>query len=89
MSVLLNFYLICFGRFVLGFSCGVLLCATPKALDEVIPNSLIAKFGTSTNIMINIAFLALMITANYNPDSRQELQTSNFWMFLFTMQAPF
>jgi len=58
LSIVLNFWVICLGRMVLGFSCGVLLCATPKCLDEVLPSYLIDNgFGTSTNIMINLSYL--------------------------------
>lgn len=41
LSLVLNFYVICFARFLLGVVCGVLLCATPKALDEVLPSKLV------------------------------------------------
>lgn len=58
LSVVLDFYTICFARFILGFSCGVMLCVTPKALDEVLPSELIDNgFGTSTNIVINLSYL--------------------------------
>merc|ERR1711990_213552 len=89
MSIVMNFYVICAGRVLLGFTCGVLLCATPKSLDEVIPNKLTGVFGTSTNIMINISFLILMILANYMPDEKSLLMTNKFWMILSTAQVPF
>jgi hypothetical protein len=89
MSIIMNFYVICAGRVLLGFTCGVLLCATPKALDEVIPNKQAGVFGTSTNIMINISFLILMIAANNMPDEKAVLMTNKFWMVLFTAQVPF
>jgi MFS family permease len=89
-SVILNFYAICFGRFILGFACGVLLCATPKALDEVLPSELIDNgFGTSTNIMINMSFLQVMIMANFMPDDKKSLLNNNYWKILFTVQVPF
>jgi MFS family permease len=84
MSIIPNFYVICAGRILLGFTCGVLLCATPKALDEVMPNKLAGIFGTSTNIMINISFLILMILANSMPEEKQKLQSDKFWLILFT-----
>jgi MFS family permease len=90
MSIVMNFYVICAGRILLGFTCGVLLCATPKSLDEVIPNKLIDKgFGTSTNIMINVSFLICMILANFMPDEKPALMQNKFWMVLSTVQVPF
>jgi len=84
--MILNIYMICLGRFILGFSCGVLLCATPKALDETVPGKLIDKgFGTSTNIMINLAFLALMIAANMVPEDKLSLQETAVWQYLFAI----
>ena len=71
LSIVLNFWVICLGRLILGFTCGVLLCATPKALDEVLPSQLIDNgFGTSTNIMINLSYLQVMQMANFMPDDK-------------------
>jgi MFS family permease len=86
ISMLVNFHLICLGRFILGFTTGILLCATPKALDETIPGKLIDKgFGTSTNIMINCAFLVLMIGANFIPEDKVGLQETAVWQYLFAI----
>ena len=53
LSLILNFKVMCFGRFLFGFAAGVLLCATPKIIDETIPVALIDKgFGASTNILM-------------------------------------
>ena len=53
-GLLPQFYMMCFGRFIFGFSCGVLICTTPKAIDESVPLKLVDKgFGTSTNKIIN------------------------------------
>ena len=53
LSLILHFKIICFGRFVYGFAAGVLLCATPKIMEETIPTELIDKgFGASTNIFM-------------------------------------
>jgi hypothetical protein len=55
LSLVLNFKVMCVGRFLFGLSAGVLLCATPKIIDETIPASLIDKgFGASTNILMCI-----------------------------------
>jgi MFS family permease len=90
MSIYLNFWVICLGRMILGFCCGVILCVTPKALDEVLPSKLIDMgFGTSTNIMINMSYLQVMMMANFMPDDRPSLEKNKFWMILFTIQVPF
>jgi MFS family permease len=49
----LNFYVMCFGRVIFGLSSGVLLCATPKMIDETVPAKLLDKgFGASTAIIM-------------------------------------
>jgi MFS family permease len=84
ISFLPNFIVMCIGRTIVGFSSGVLICATPKAIDETIPSKLIDKgFGTSTNIVINLAFLAAMLLALGMPDDAVSLMNSNYWMVLF------
>lgn len=66
--------MICFGRAVFGFACGVLICATPKVIDETIPSNLIDKgFGASTNIVINLAFMLVMILALGMPEDIKHL----------------
>ena len=53
LSLVLHFKVMCFGRFLFGLAAGVLLCATPKVMDETIPAELIDKgFGASTNILM-------------------------------------
>lgn len=53
LSLVLHFKVMCVGRFIYGFSAGVLLCATPKVMEETIPTELIDKgFGASTNIFM-------------------------------------
>lgn len=85
LSIVTEFWTICFARFILGFCVGVMLCATPKALDEVLPPELIdGGFGTSTNIIINLSYLQVMIMANYMPDDKATLQTTSYWQILFT-----
>lgn len=67
----LNFWSMCFGRLIFGFSCGVIMCTTPKMLDEIIPGHLIDQgYGTSTNIFINFAFFIMLILAMGMPDKQ-------------------
>lgn len=64
----------CFGRFVFGFSCGVLICTTPKAIDETVPSDLIDKgFGTSTNIIINLSFMMVAVLSLGMPETPEAL----------------
>jgi len=85
LTIVAEFYTICMARFILGFCCGVMLCATPKCLDEVLPPELIdGGFGTSTNIIINLSYLQVMIMANYMPEDKASLQTTSYWKVLFT-----
>lgn len=49
----LNYKVMCAGRLLFGFSSGILLCATPKMIDETVPAKLIDKgFGVSTAIVM-------------------------------------
>ena len=41
LTLQLSFNAMVVGRFILGISCGVLLCATSKLMDETIPAKLI------------------------------------------------
>lgn len=88
-SFLPNFIIMCVGRVIVGFSCGVLICATPKAIDETIPAKLIDKgFGTSTNIVINLAFMAVMLLSMGMPEDEASLSNNFFWMVIFGVQLP-
>jgi|TARA_B110001450_G_C17563187_1_gene457651 MFS family permease len=69
-TLILDFNSMCFGRMLFGFASGILSCATPKVLDETIPANLMDKgFGTSTNIIINFAFFAVLIMAMGMPET--------------------
>jgi len=84
IALYLNFWIMCVGRFIYGFSAGVIMCATPKMLEETIPANVAEKgFGTSTNILINVGnFLCMMLAAGM-PEQSRDLQTSKFWMLEF------
>ena len=69
-TLVLDFNSMCFGRMLFGFASGILSCASPKLLDETIPANLMDKgFGTSTNIIINFAFFAVLIMAMGMPET--------------------
>ena len=68
----------------------MLLCATPKVMDEMIPNELIDRgFGVSTNIMMASFGLGQQLLSMGMPKSANELATSNYWMVIYGMQIPF
>ena len=48
----LNLGLICAGRLIYGFCCGVLQVASVKMLEETIPTQNISAFGTATNTLL-------------------------------------
>ena len=74
MTLVVDFYVMCFGRMIFGFATGIMSCATSKMLDENIPSHLMDKgFGTSTNILINLAFFITLIMAMGMPDTAAEL----------------
>jgi hypothetical protein len=76
--------MIVFGRFIVGFSCGILICTTPKLIDETVPSNLVDKgFGTSTNIVINLSFLLVMVVALGMPESESGLKNDWYWMVVF------
>jgi MFS family permease len=84
ISFLPNFILTCIGRTLFGFTCGVLICATPKAIDETIPSKVIDKgFGASTNIVINLAFMMIMVLALGMPEDEMGLTNNSYWMVIF------
>lgn len=66
--------MMCFGRFVFGFSCGILICTTPKAIDETVPSYMVDKgFGTSTNIIINLSFMLVAVLSLMMPETETAL----------------
>jgi MFS family permease len=76
--------MMCFGRFIVGFSCGVLICTTPKLIAETVPSNLVDKgFGTSTNIVLNLAFMLVMVLALGMPEGEEALKDDIYWMLIF------
>ena len=68
----LNFWQMCCGRFIYGCAAGVLICTTPKMIDEIIPAKLLNKgFGMSTSLMINVAFFGCLIVGGGMPDDQK------------------
>jgi len=84
LTLVLDFYSMCLGRMIFGFASGILSCATPKMLDEIIPARMMDKgFGTSTNILINFAFFVVLIMAMGVPESPAALMETKYWMLIY------
>lgn len=74
----------CFGRFVIGLSAGVILSTTPKMLEESIPAHLMDKgFGMTTSLFINAAFMGCLLLNGAAPTEQEVVKTSKYWMIMF------
>lgn len=84
LSLILDFKVLCMARFLFGFSSGVILCATPKNIEETIPSKLLDYgFGISTNISINIAIMYSMLLGLGEPKEELDLEQSGFWRIIY------
>lgn len=80
----------CLGRAIFGFAGGVLSRTTTKLLEETVPSHLMDKgFGTSTNILINLAFFVVLIMAMGMPEKADQLAQTKYWMLIYGLQLPF
>ena len=90
MSIDKNWWILNLGRVVFGFASGVLLCATPKIIEESIPTHLMDYgFGTSTNMFINIMITVYMLLGIGMPTSEEALMTTNYWVVPYLLPIPF
>ena len=90
MSTISNFWVLLAGRFIFGFSSGVLLCATPKMIEETIPAHLQDYgFATSTNMIINCSIAVSMIMGIGMPSDEDDLKTTNYWKIMYLFPVPF
>jgi MFS family permease len=79
----------CFCRFVYGAGAGVLICTTPKMIEEIIPPHLMKKgFGMSTSLLINIAFFGCLLLGGGMPEDPKELAETRYWLIMFGVQIP-
>ena len=75
LSLILDFKVMVLGRFIFGFSSGVLLCVAPKILQETIPPKLMDKgFGASTNIILNLCGFCMLVMAMGMPEEKEKLK---------------
>jgi MFS family permease len=86
MTLILNFLVICIGRFLFGFASGVLLSIAPKLVEETVPARLLDYgYGVITNILINVAVMYSMILGFGVPsdDDVYDLEKTNFWRIIY------
>ena len=84
MTLFLDYWLICAGRFIFGFSSGVLLAGAPKGVEETVPARLLDYgYGVSTNILINFAVMYSIVLGLGVPQEDSELATTNFWKIIY------
>lgn len=90
MSIDKNWWVLNLGRVIFGFASGVLLCATPKIIEETIPTHLQDYgFGTSTNMFINIMIAVYMFLGIGMPVSEEDLKITNYWIVPYLVPIPF
>ena len=84
MSIINNTYVMFAGRFVYGFVAGVMVVASPKILNEIIPSHVMDNgYGISTNLAINLYVLISMVMGVGMPESPDELKTTNYWKVIY------
>lgn len=84
VSLSLDYKLMCLGRLFFGLGAGVLLCSSSKIMEETIPVRLLDQgFGTSTNILMQVFNVALLLMAIGMPESQGELQTTQWWRCIY------
>lgn len=84
-----NLAVICIGRFLYGFTSGVMLCATSKMMEETIPSSLMNKgYGASTNFFVNLNIMISLLFGLGMPTSDEGLGSTNFWRVIYLFPVP-
>ena len=65
----LNFYSILIGKFLFGFSAGVVAIAAPKMIDETCPIYKLKLFGLATNFYLCLGVTLAMLMGLWIPKS--------------------
>lgn len=81
----LNYPLICVGRFLFGFTCGVFSVAGPKMLDETVPIYLSSSFGTASNTFLSGGIMLALILGVGLPEQHDLVgqQEDGFWRVIY------
>ena len=84
MSMFLDTTVMCVGRFVFGFATGILATATPKIIEETIPDYVIDKgYGVSTNCSICFGIFVCFLLGIAMPQDSEELKTTHMWRIVY------
>lgn len=85
LTMVLNLPMICVGRFIFGFSCGVFSVAGPKMLDETVPIQLISSFGTATNSFLAGGIMIAIVLGILLPEEvdKQGQMDDGMWRVLY------
>jgi MFS family permease len=83
------------GRVLYGVGCGMLACAIPRFLDEMMPPNLMAFFGGLYTFSFSWAVIvAFMLALGLPPDTiddmpNPELQYDEFWRVIYGLPVMF
>lgn len=92
LSVFPHLKVLCFGRFLYGFSAGVMIVLAPKSLIETIPARIYDNgFGASTNSAIQILIVISTFLISWMPDqnsSKSTLKSAIIWKILYIIPIP-
>ena len=83
-------YQIMLGNLVHGFGAGLIVSATAKIIEETVPLHVQDRgFGTSTNMMINVAIMINMLLGMGMPTGTPQLIRTVYWKTFFLIPIPF
>ena len=89
ISIIENFTIVCIGRFMFGFSTGVLIIAAPKILEETVPDYYLKRgYGASTNLFAMGGLMINMLLCSKIPSNGLDTKTldvDNFWKFIYLL----
>jgi MFS family permease len=84
LSIVKQMAVLCIGRFVYGFSAGMLVVAAPKVIAETVPLHVSDYgYGVSTNFVVNVMVFLSMIFGIGMPTSDEELATTSYWQLVY------
>ena len=91
ISLFLSVPAIILGKLAYGFCGAVLNTASPKFLDETVPQDLLSKYGISTNIFVCLGIGAgMFIGAGLPPsDDFEAMESDNFWRVVYGLPILF
>ena len=81
LTMVLDLWYICLGRFTFGLSCGVFIIAGPKMVDETIPEKYLGIFGTATNLFLSAGITVAILMGAILPlddDIQGQLSDQNW-----------